>query len=418
MTDKPKLKQTEVGMIPSDWEVKTLGELVDMSSGTTPSRFNEKNFQGNVCWLSSGELKSHYIYNTKEKISEDAASSMRLYPKGTVVIAMYGLEAEGVRGTSSILAKECTISQACMAFTNLREINNEYFYYWYAANGNEIGTKYAQGTKQQNLSPEVMKNVIIPLPPTIEEQQRIANALSDVDTLIANLEKLIAKKKNIKQGAMQQLLTGKKRLPGFTGKWSKKIISKIGFTYNGLSGKIASDFGKGSSLYVTFLNVLNNPVIDKRLFQKVNVSESENQNKVLRDDLLFNTSSEIPEEVGICSVLKTDVPNLYLNSFCFGFRLIDKTVDGLFLSYYFRSSLGRNIMSLLAQGSTRYNLSKDNFLKSSIVIPPSKAEQTAIANVLSDMDTEISALETKLAKYRTLKTGMMQQLLTGKIRLV
>lgn len=418
MTDKPKLKQTEVGMIPSDWEVKTLGELVDMSSGTTPSRFNEKNFQGNVCWLSSGELKSHYIYNTKEKISEDAASSMRLYPKGTVVIAMYGLEAEGVRGTSSILAKECTISQACMAFTNLREINNEYFYYWYAANGNEIGTKYAQGTKQQNLSPEVMKNVIIPLPPTIEEQQRIANALSDVDTLIANLEKLIAKKKNIKQGAMQQLLTGKKRLPGFGGKWNKKVISKLGYTYNGLSGKIASDFGKGSAQYITFLNVLNNPVVDKHLFQKVNVSEAENQNKVLKDDLLFNTSSEVPEEVGICSVLKAEVPNLYLNSFCFGFRLTDTAVDGLFLSYYFRSPLGRSLMSLLAQGSTRYNLSKDNFLKSSIVIPSSKTEQTAIANVLSDMDTEISALETKLAKYRTLKTGMMQQLLTGKIRLV
>lgn len=213
--NETKFKQTEVGMIPSDWDVKTLGELVDMSSGSTPSRFNEKNFQGNVCWLSSGELKSHYIYNTKEKISEAAASTMRLYPKGTVVIAMYGLEAEGVRGTSSILAKECTISQACMAFTNLRKINNEFFYYWYAANGDEIGTRYAQGTKQQNLSPEVMKNVVIPLPPTIEEQQRIANALSDIDTLINNLEKLIAKKKNIKQGAMQQLLTGRKRLPGF-----------------------------------------------------------------------------------------------------------------------------------------------------------------------------------------------------------
>lgn len=418
MTDKPKFKQTEVGMIPSDWEVKTLGELVEMSSGTTPSRFNEKNFQGNVCWLSSGELKSHYIYNTKEKISEAAASSMRLYPKGTVVIAMYGLEAEGVRGTSSILATECTISQACMAFTNLRKINNEFFYYWYAANGDEIGTRYAQGTKQQNLSPEVMKNVIIPLPPTIEEQQRIANALSDVDTLINNLEKLIAKKKNIKQGAMQQLLTGRKRLPRFAGKWNKKTISKIGFTYNGLSGKIASDFGKGSAQYITFLNVLNNPVIDKHLFQKVNVSESENQNKVLKDDLLFNTSSEVPEEVGICSVLKAEVPNLYLNSFCFGFRLTDNAVDGLFLSYYFRSSLGRNLMSLLAQGSTRYNLSKDNFLKSSIVIPSTKEEQTAIANVLSDMDSEIATLETKLAKYRKLKTGMMQQLLTGKIRLM
>ena len=402
MTDKPKLKQTEVGMIPSDWEVKTLGELVDMSSGTTPSRFNEKNFQGNVCWLSSGELKSHYIYNTKEKISEDAASSMRLYPKGTVVIAMYGLEAEGVRGTSSILAKECTISQACMAFTNLREINNEYFYYWYAANGNEIGTKYAQGTKQQNLSPEVMKNVIIPLPPTIEEQQRIANALSDVDTLIANLEKLIAKKKNIKQGAMQQLLTGKKRLPGFApakptykqtelGKiptdWEVKNVGKLlkighGRDYKNLKSGNVPVYGTGG--YMTSVNdclydgetvcIGRKGTIDKPFYHT---------GKIWTVDTLFYTYG-----FNNCN------PKFIYYAFC----LVD----------WFAMNEASGVPSL-----TSKNI-EDVLLR----IPSSKAEQTAIANILSDMDTEISALETKLAKYRTLKTGMMQQLLTGKIRLV
>ncbi len=401
MTDKPKLKQTEVGMIPSDWEVKTLGELVDMSSGTTPSRFNEKNFQGNVCWLSSGELKSHYIYNTKEKISEDAASSMRLYPKGTVVIAMYGLEAEGVRGTSSILAKECTISQACMAFTNLREINNEYFYYWYAANGNEIGTKYAQGTKQQNLSPEVMKNVIIPLPPTIEEQQRIANALSDVDTLIANLEKLIAKKKNIKQGAMQQLLTGKKRLPGFApakptykqtelGKiptdWEVKNVGKLlkighGRDYKNLKSGNVPVYGTGG--YMTSVNdclydgetvcIGRKGTIDKPFYHT---------GKIWTVDTLFYTYG-----FNNCN------PKFIYYAFC----LVD----------WFAMNEASGVPSL-----TSKNI-EDVLLR----IPSSKAEQTAIANILSDMDTEISALETKLAKYRTLKTGMMQQLLTGKVRL-
>ena len=402
MTDKPKLKQTEVGMIPSDWEVKTLGELVDMSSGTTPSRFNEKNFQGNVCWLSSGELKSHYIYNTKEKISEDAASSMRLYPKGTVVIAMYGLEAEGVRGTSSILAKECTISQACMAFTNLREINNEYFYYWYAANGNEIGTKYAQGTKQQNLSPEVMKNVIIPLPPTIEEQQRIANALSDVDTLIANLEKLIAKKKNIKQGAMQQLLTGKKRLPGFApakptykqtelGKiptdWEVKNVGKLlkighGRDYKNLKSGNVPVYGTGG--YMTSVNdclydgetvcIGRKGTIDKPFYHT---------GKIWTVDTLFYTYG-----FNNCN------PKFIYYAFC----LVD----------WFAMNEASGVPSL-----TSKNI-EDVLLR----IPSSKAEQTAIANILSDMDAEIATLETKLAKYRKLKTGMMQQLLTGKIRLV
>lgn len=453
MTDKPKFKQTEVGMIPSDWEVKTLGELVDMSSGTTPSRFNEKNFQGNVCWLSSGELKSHYIYNTKEKISEDAASSMRLYPKGTVVIAMYGLEAEGVRGTSSILAKECTISQACMAFSNLREINNEYFYYWYAANGNEIGTKYAQGTKQQNLSPEVMKNVIIPLPPTIEEQQRIANALSDVDTLIANLEKLIAKKKNIKQGAMQQLLTGKKRLPGFgsderTGsrptderrkechsERSAKREESSGYKMTEL-GMIPSDwefeiFGKLVSIYrggsprpieayittnPSGINWIKIGDVDEGAkyitsTQERIIPEGKSRSReVHKGDFILSNSMSF----GRPYILKVDgcIHDGWLT-----IQEYQDTFDTDFLYYMLSSEVVFNQYVSMAAGSSVQNLNKEKVAAVKLFYPPSKTEQTAIANVLSDMDTEISALETKLAKYRTLKTGMMQQLLTGKIRL-
>lgn len=448
-----KFKQTEVGMIPSDWEVKTLGELVDMSSGTTPSRFNEKNFQGNVCWLSSGELKSHYIYNTKEKISEDAASSMRLYPKGTVVIAMYGLEAEGVRGTSSILAKECTISQACMAFTNLKEINNEYFYYWYAANGNEIGTKYAQGTKQQNLSPEVMKNVIIPLPPTIEEQQRIANALSDVDTLIANLEKLIAKKKNIKQGAMQQLLTGKKRLPGFglderTGSrptderrkechsersakreveessgykmtelgmipsdWEVKPIKELGlFLGGGTPSTKNESFWKGNIPWISSADLNDDDI------------EHISMTRFITQEAVNFSATQICPQGTILIIARVGVGKLALSQqkvctsqdFC---NLIpSKENDSKFLAYALLPVMKR--MSNESQGTSIKGVAVDEIKKVQIIVPSSKAEQTAIANVLSDMDAEISALETKLAKYRTLKTGMMQQLLTGKIRLM
>ena len=396
-------------MIPSDWEVKTLGELVDMSSGTTPSRFNEKNFQGNVCWLSSGELKSHYIYNTKEKISEAAASTMRLYPKGTVVIAMYGLEAEGVRGTSSILAKECTISQACMAFTNLRKINNEFFYYWYAANGDEIGTRYAQGTKQQNLCPEVMKNVVIPLPPTIKEQQRIANALSDVDTLIANLEKLIAKKKNIKQGAMQQLLTGRKRLPGFAPAKPPYKQTELGM--------IPTDWES--------INL--GSIADIRTGKR-NGDESETFGKYpffVRSQTVYRINSYsfdgeailIPGEGGIGSIFH------YINGkFDYHqrvYKISDFSVNfsAKYLFYFMKRYFGPYAMTLTVK-ATVDSLRLPTFENFVVWYPPSKAEQTAIANVLSDMDTEISALETKLAKYRKLKTGMMQQLLTGKIRLV
>jgi type I restriction enzyme S subunit len=138
----------------------------------------------------------------------------------------------------------------------------------------------------------------------------------------------------------------------------------------------------------------------------------------MKGDLLFNGSSETPEEVAMCAVLISEVSNLFLNSFCFGFRFREGVdVNGLFLAYYLRSKTGREMMKALAQGSTRYNLSKTALLKSPFCLP-SSLEQSAIAEVLSDMDAEIAGLESKLAKARQVKQGMMQELLTGRIRLV
>ena len=145
---------------------------------------------------------------------------------------------------------------------------------------------------------------------------------------------------------------------------------------------------------------------------------SEKQHQVWKGDLFFNGSSETPEEVGMCSVLLTDFQNVYLNSFCFGFRFIeDVKINGLYLAYFFRSRQGRELLYSLAQGAIRYNLSKTSFLKLKFPMPKLE-EQTAIATTLSDMDTEIVALEQRLAKTRDLKQGMMQELLTGRIRLV
>ena len=198
--------------------------------------------------------------------------------------------------------------------------------------------------------------------------------------------------------------------------WSVKQIGKIGYTYSGLTGKGKNDFGKGNSRYITFLNVLNNPVLRTDIFERVSVSEGEHQNLALKGDLFFNTSSETPEEVGICALLDEDVPNLYLNSFCFGYRLTDPEVDGLFLSYFFRSKAGRDIMTMLAQGATRYNLSTESFNKSLIAFPPFE-EQKKIAEALSGVDDMIGALDEAISKKRQIKEGLMQQLLTGKTRL-
>jgi type I restriction enzyme S subunit len=217
---------------------------------------------------------------------------------------------------------------------------------------------------------------------------------------------------------MQQLLTGKTRLKGFTTPWNYIQLGKIGSTFGGLTGKSKYDFGVGNAKYITFLNVLNNPILKCELFENVIIKEGEKQNKCRRGDLFFNTSSETPEEVGICAMLDTEIDNLYLNSFCFGFRLFSEKVRAEYLAYYFRSIDGRKLMSSLAQGVTRYNMSKSAFNKAEILMPSSPEEQHAIYQALRNMDDEIAALEAKRKKYEAVKQGMMQQLLTGKIRLI
>ena len=273
-----------------------------------------------------------------------------------------------------------------------------------------------QGIKVLSISKTAIGDTVIKYP-SYKEQEKIVESLSGVDDIIGALDEAIAKKQQIKEGLMQQLLTGEAVIPEYSGEWQKKRIGDIGFTYSGLTGKTKNDFGHGEAQYITFLNVLNNPVLKTDVFEKVDVRSDERQNAAKKGDLFFNTSSETPEEVGICALLNADINNLYLNSFCFGFRLTDPDVDGLYLSYFWRSKQGREIMSALAQGATRYNLSKEYFNKAIITLPPIEL-QRYIANTITAADKEIAELEQKRDKYLLIKQGMMQELLTGKTRLV
>ena len=182
-----------------EWCVSTIGEQFDLYSGNTPSRLNKEHFDGNVNWITSGELKEHYISDTKEKISEDAATAnnLKLLHPGTFVIAIYGLEADGVRGTGSITCKESTISQACMAFTQKGDVKNEFLYSWYKKHGNIIGIKYAQGTKQQNLSYDILEKFHIAYP-SQDEQDKLIQFISLLDERIATQSKLIEDLKKLK----------------------------------------------------------------------------------------------------------------------------------------------------------------------------------------------------------------------------
>ena len=201
--------------------------------------------------------------------------------------------------------------------------------------------------------------------------------------------------------------------------WKVKCLGDIGVTYGGLSGKARKDFEKGNAWYIPFLSVIKGIFVDVVSLKKVKVSNQEKQTKVQQGDILFNGSSETPEEVGLCSLLATDkIPeNVYLNSFCFGFRIKkDIKVQRLYLVYYLRDHKGRKIFYALAQGATRYNLSRQRFKRITVPMPTAQ-EQTAIAQVLSDVDTLLQTINKLITKKQQLKRATMQQLLTGKRRL-
>ena len=182
--------------------------MFDLYSGNTPSRLNKEHFKGTVNWISSGELKEHYIYSSKEQISEEAAKSLKLLPVGTFVIAIYGLEAEGVRETGSIIQEPSTISQACMSFIPKGVIENEFLYSWYKKHGNVIGIRYAQGTKQQNLSYDILEKFMIAYPNT-KEQEKLNKFISLLDERIATQNKIIEDLKKLKSAISHILFSSK-----------------------------------------------------------------------------------------------------------------------------------------------------------------------------------------------------------------
>ena len=308
---------------------------------------------------------------------------------------------------------------------------------WKTENGGAVSRLYNDNFK---ITP-------IAIPSSKKEQQRIANALSDVDTLINNLEKLIAKKKNIKQGAMQQLLTDKKRLPGFgsderTG--SRPTDERRKECHSERSAK--REVEESSGYKMTELGMIHSDWEVKTFGELFDMCTANIPIKDVNQEFYVGTENMLQNKMGVVkntAVLpyskvreyqKNDilVSNIrpYLKKIWFAdkkggcstdvlvFRVKDKNQSPSFLYNVVADDRFFNIVNENAIGTKMPRGDKNVIKQILFAVPSSKAEQTAIANVLSDVDTEISALETKLAKYRKLKTGMMQQLLTGKIRLV
>ena len=414
-------KQTNLGPLPNTWEAVLLGDLFVFKNGLNKA----KRFFG------SGTPIVNYmdVFERPGLRPDDLSGRVSLTPeeirnfkvqKGDVFFTRTSETVEEI-GVASVMLCEPhdTVFSGFVLRARPRDgrLNDRYKQYCFAhrAVRSQIISN-ATYTTRALTNGRTLSTVWIAVPPT-PEQNAIAEALSDVDGLLNALEALIAKKRAIKQATMQQLLTGKTRLPGFSRAWKTVKMGQIGSIYGGLSGKNKNDFEGGNARYVTFLGVLENVTLDMRHTERVHVRHGESQNSVMKGDLLFNASSETPGDLAIGAVMREQLENLYLNSFCFGFRIHDKNkYMPLFFAYYFRGSVGRAIMNALAQGATRYNMSKSQFRDLELSIP-SGAEQRAIAAVLSDMDAEITALMQRRDKTIAIKQGMMQQLLTGRVRL-
>lgn len=249
--------------------------------------------------------------------------------------------------------------------------------------------------------------------PSFIEQENIAAFFEVIDEKLNALRRKSSLLTDYKRGVMQQLFSRALRFKRDNGgdfpDWREMRISEIGDIYGGLSGKSADDFGSGLP-FVTYKQIFDSSYVDLALCQLVRVGESETQNVVLAGDILFTTSSETPNEVGFASVVLESSPRLYLNSFCFGLR--PKGPGELlpqFARYLFRNPFYREAVYPLAQGSTRYNLSRSGFLKLSLHIPTPE-EQSKIANFLSTIDAKIDALTSQINKVERFKKGLLQQM--------
>ncbi len=216
-------KPSELGEIPEDWEVFTFADVISfLSSGATPYRGNKSFYKGTIRWITSGELNYCVINDTIEKISDEAVlkTNLKIHPAGTFLMAITGLEAAGTRGACGIVGQPSATNQSCMAIYPNDNLMTQYLYFWYVYNGEELAFKYCQGTKQLSYTAGLIKKIPIYLPCDTGEQTAIATILSDMDAEIQALEQRLGKTRQIKQGMMQELLTGKTRLI----KPSKEVI--------------------------------------------------------------------------------------------------------------------------------------------------------------------------------------------------
>lgn len=386
-------KQTELGIIPEDWEVVTIQHIADISTGNKNTQDAEE----------SGKYPFYVRSQNVERINSYCFDCEGVVTAG-----------DGV-GTGKIfhfVRGKFALHQRAYLIYNFKGLDPLYFYSYFSQNFYERINQMTAKSSVDSVRKEMIENMQI-LKPPLAEQKAIATALSDVDALIVALDKKIEKKKLIKQGAMQQLLAGKKRLPGFTDKWVISKLGDAGTLLNGYAFKSETYNLTGKYMIITISNVQNGKLVTNEC-NKVAAPPSDIQRHQLlkKNDILISMTGN----VGRVCMVNTD--DCLLNQRVGLFELKDSSkYDKNFIYTIINSQDFETTMIESSQGAAQSNINKKDIEDYVFIMPRCRKEQQVIADVFFDMDKEISDLVTKRDKYRQIKSGMMQKLLTGQIRL-
>lgn len=392
------------------WPNEQIDRIAKRGSGHTPSRSYPEYWNGNISWISladSNRLDKLYIYDTEVKISNLGIrnSSAVIHPKGTVVLSRDA----GV-GKSAIMFTDMAVSQHFIAWKCGPKLDNEFFYYWLQSKKSEFD-RIAIGNTIKTIGLPYFKQLQCPAP-SIAEQKKISTILKNTDETIFLLEKLIVKKRNIKLATMQQLLTGKTRLPGFSGKWEKIKIGEFAeCSAGGTPNTNNPQYWGGSIPWMNSgeLNLKFVASVEGRITEK---GLKESSTKLIPANCVLIGLAGQGKTRGTVAINKFELCTNQSIAAIYPSPKINSNY--LFYNLENRYQELRN-MSTGDGGRGGLNLS---IIRSIQVQLPSMSEQIEISEILLTMDKEMEQFESKLAKLKLLKQGMMQELLTGRIRLV
>jgi type I restriction enzyme S subunit len=416
---KRKYKASELGPIPEDWDVKSVSKICNPVRGGSPRPAGDpRYFNGNfIPWLTVAALTNIplsqiYVSETEGFLTKEGSSHSRILEKETLIIANSG----ATLGVAKLLAIKCCANDGIAALLDFDDkISKLYLLYFLNTQIKYLREVVATGNGQPNLNTTLIGNIKVPFPPTIDEQIAIATTLSDMDKLISSLEKLIEKKRNIRHAAMQKLLQPKEG-------WDEKTYGEV-FEFLTTATYSRAQLTENDEVqYVHYGDIHTkwNCFLDisKSRLPTITSQQLFNYNLIMEGDIIMADASEDYAGIGK-SVEVKNLGNVKVIAGLHTFLLRDKNevfVNG-FKGYIHLTKFVKAQFDRLATGLKLYGVSKSN-LKTVKIPVPTKEEQTLITNILFDMDAEIAALETKLEKYRKIKLGMTQNLLSGKIRLV